>query len=447
MDFFKKLIGRGEGRESAKEGKEPTQLRLSELEDKLDGRLRESEIEALKKSGPSVKLILEEKIVARGIVEEIRDIEFDEDIKDRTYKPILTSKPVYIRGMLEGLKGIKEAKPENFEELATFSERVMKSLKKIQNVQHKKGRYMSFAFQKEMLSLGTHLNNMINATTRLEEEISSVEGLSSEVGRTKKKMGVLEDEIRRMEEGSAQEKRQSRRAQELAKKIGSLELELAELEGAEENAKILEMEDKLERTQSALRELKGTIHSLLSPLKRPFRKYEKLLEGRNVKTEKEILKKLREYQDAPNQAFSGEAQSNIILPVILSGLKDSITKGDLKLSEREQKKTIHRIGRLEGGMIQDSLKEMEALKEEAEKIQDRLSQSEIKERIRDLTSRLEALRIEQTESLEESPRESTPDIQLDEIMKGIEESASQLLGQNVKLIIPELGNADIREDL
>ncbi len=447
MDFLKRLLGGGKGGRRAKEEDASIQLSLTELENRLDEVLRESEVEALKKSEPSVKSILEEKTVARGIVEKIREIDFDEDIKDRTYKPILTSKPVYVRGMLEGLKGIKEAQPGNFEELATFYERVTKSLKTIQNVQHKKGRYMSFAFQREMLNLGTHLNRMINATTMLEENISKVEGVSGEVGGIKKNMGVLEDEIRKMEQGSEQAEKNSRRAQELAEKIVSLEQELREFEGSKANVKHLEMEAELEKTQSALRELEGTVHSLVSPLKRPFRKYEKLLESRGAKTDKEILKKIREYQDSPKQAFSAEEQSNIILQVILSGLKDSIRNGDLKLSERERKKTLHRIGRLDGGMIKDSLKKMESLKEGAQRVRDRLSQSDTKERILELTSRLEALRKEQTESLKESMIESTPKIALDDFKQEIEGSASQILGGKVTLVIPELKTSDIEEDL
>jgi DNA repair exonuclease SbcCD ATPase subunit len=306
---------------------------------------------------------------------------------------------------------------------------------------------MSFAFQREMLSLGTHLNRMITATTKLEENISSVESVSGEVGGIKKNIGFLEDEIRKMEQGSEQAEKKSRRAQELAEKISSIEQELREFEGSKANVKHLEMEVELEKTQLVLRELEGTVHSLVSPLKRPFRKYEKLLESRGAKTDKEILKKIREYQDSPKQAFSGEERSNIILQVILSGLKDSISSGELKLSEREKKKTLTRIGLLDGGMIKDSLKKMEALKEDAQKARDRLSQSDIKESILDLTSRLEALRKEQTESLKESPTESTPKIAIDDIKQEIEETVSQILGGKVTLVIPELKTADIEEDL
>jgi hypothetical protein len=446
MGFLGRFFGWEAKREDSTENK-PSLLDISKLATLLDERLEKSQSQALKKTSAAVKKIIQEKAVAQNLVEQIKEIDFDDDIKDRTYKPILTSKPVYVRGMLEGLKGIKDATPQDFEELSAFSDRVTKSLKTIQNVQHKKGRYMSFAFQKEMLSLGTRLNRMIDATTRLEGELSKVARVSDENGEISADMALLEAKIRSVEEGSEKAASQGRKVRRLEEKIASLEEEIKELKDSEEYKKHIELGTEHERAESGLGELDSRVNGLVSPLKRLFRKFEKFLEDGSAGADKKFLERLREYQDSPKQAFSGEDQSNIILQTILSGLKEAITGGGIPLSESEKKKTLNRIGRLEGGVIAELLTQRVALFEQALSAQEALSHSDVKVKMEERSVRLESLKKERDEAGDANHQNPTAVIEIDDLKDTIELKATKLLGRTVELVIPELETADIREDL
>ncbi len=437
MGFLRRFFGGDAKRESVTED---NQFRLdrSQLAKLLDERLEKSQSQSMKKTGSTVKEILQEKAVAQGLIEHIKEIDFDNDIKDRTYKPIITSKPVYVRGMLEGLKGIKDAPPQDFEWLTAFSDRTEKSLKTIQNVQHKKGRYMSFAFQKEMLSLGTHLNCMIDASTSLRQELSEVATVSEENGEISADLALLEAKIRKVEEGSEKAAGQDKKVRELEEKIASLEQELGRLKRSAELKSHLELEAELDRVEKRLRELDSRVNGLVSPLKRPFRKYEKFLEGRSGGVDKKFLERLRDYQNSPKRAFSSEEQSNNILQAILSGLKEAIIGGGVSLSDREKEKTLNRIGQLEGSVIAEFLTQRTSLLEQAKSTKDALLHSEIKGRMEGRSARLESLKKERDKVGEVMIQNPMTEIEIDDLKGAIELKAAKLLGRTVELVIPEL---------
>jgi hypothetical protein len=149
MGFLKRFFNR----ERPESPDMPLKLNLPEFEERLDKRLIENKDNVLKKSIPRIKEILNQNKIAIEIVEDLKELDFDEDIKDRTYRPIITSKPVYVRGMLEGLKGIKDREPQSFEELKTFNSNLAKALKSIQSVQQTILKKISQAFQRKFKKL------------------------------------------------------------------------------------------------------------------------------------------------------------------------------------------------------------------------------------------------------------------------------------------------------
>jgi len=437
MGFLSRFLGRnGKSEDIGEEG--PNQVDMSQLTTQLDLRLEKTRSEAVEKTRVAVREILREKAAAQGIVEQIKEIDFDDDIKDRTYKPVLTSKPVYVRGMLEGFKGIRDGEPKDFEELTSFYDRATKSLKTIQNVQHKKGRYMSFAFQKEMLSLGTHLNNMIDASARLETEISGAAAVSDEADEIKDEIAKMESEIQRLNEDSHKAAEHLKKTREVEGETESKTLEIERLKESEEYKTHLELEAGLEAAEKNVRDLDTRVNSLISPLIRPFRKYEKLLERSKTSTDKKLLGKLREYEKSPKQAFCCEEPGGMVLPALLTGLKDAITRGELKLSERERKKTIHRINELEDTVLAELLLRRNSLEEASANLRERLTEPNVMQRIEELTSQLETLKKEHRKKGDDDKQNPMEKIALHDLKDTIELRAKSFLKQRVELVIPEL---------
>ncbi len=446
MGFLNRVFGR-EREEKDRSVDEQSRFDMSQLAALFDERLEKTQSQALEKTRSAVKEIIREKAASQDIVEQIKEIDFDDEIKDRTYKPIITSKPVYVRGMLEGLKGIRDVAPKDFEELAAFYDRVARSLKTIQTVQHKKGRYMSFAFQKETLSLGSHLNNILDAAARLEEELSRVSAVSEENEEILVEIDRLKSEIRRIDEGAKKTAGKAQRLKELEDEIIFLEQEIKGQKDSAEYKKHLEIEEGLELAERSLGELDSRVNSLVSPLKRPFRKYEKLLESSGAKRDKELLKKIREYQKSPKQAFATEEQGDTVLEAILTGLKEMITKGDLPLSERERKKTLHRIGQLEGGVIAGLQRQRASFLKEVSKAKTRLTESEVMGLIEERETRFESLRKQRDEMSVADGQDPLAEITVDDLKVTIEVKASKLLGRTVELEISESGGGDGGQDL
>jgi hypothetical protein len=439
MNFFKRFFGKQELESGSKKSEGSIQLSLEAVEDHLNEFLRKEENLVLEKSLPSVKEILRQKGDTRKIVQEIGELEFDEDIKDRTYKPIITSKPVYVRSMLEGLKGIKEKIPESFEELEIFYSGLTRSLKSIQSVQQKKGRYMSFAFRTEMLKLGTGLNKIIDLSTLLGENISQVSTQVKEAENAMKTVDILKENLYEIKTREERSKKLAGRLKELDVNIDSIQREITKLEKSKEHKDYLELVSELEAAVSSKKNLETAIFSLISPLRRPLRKLEKYLERKGSNIDKGLMKKLAEYQATPTQAFSSEDSSNLILEKILREMRGVISKEELKLDKKEKDKTLSRVKEIENRGLKSLLLELIDLTSNEEIIHKKLSESIIPQRRDQMIKKQQRYTIER-EDARNKTSEKTPlkEEQLNRYKVEVEKGLSKLENTQVLIRISEL---------
>ena len=447
MDFLKRLLGLGSGDLSKKKPSERGVFGLREIEERMARELDERKGDALKKSVPHVEAVLKQKAIALGIVEELKDLDFEEDVKERTYKPILTSKPVYVKGMLEGLKGIEGERPEGFEGLEAFHSNAVKALKAIQTVQLKQGRYMGFAFHEEILRLGTALNKAIDETERLGEVITGARGFIKEAEKVIQKVGLLKEKLRLMRSDGEEREKLVRLSKDLEEGIKSIEQELGGMEGSIEYKEHLKTEEELDATVQRLKVLEKTVSGSIAPLQRPLRKYEKRMDTRAVMADKRFLEKLRVYQTSPTEAFSSEDPQDIILERALLGLKEAAAGGELDLDEKEKSKTLSRIEHLSSGLLKTMLAELIDIKRKEAGILERLSKSDAAKRRGALVERREAAKKEIEEVLAKVSRPPLLDRALESYKREIEKMASELVNAPITLEIPELKTGLDRQDL
>jgi hypothetical protein len=436
MDFLKRLFKR-EGDAGLEATKEPIKLDLKAAEEQVNERLAAKKDEVLKKSASSVKEILNQRVVAKRIIEQLKERDFEEDIKERTYKPILTSKPVYVRGMLEGLKGIKDKKSESFEELETFYRGVSKALKSIQAVQLKQGRYMRIAFEKEILKLGSTLNRIIDENKKIEDDVFVVRDLIQEVEGVIKNMEFLKERRKQREDEKDAAAKLKEEAHVLEEDLESTENELRNLEESKEFKEHLQMEEELEVLSSEQKNIENSIFALLSPLLRPFRKYEKYLEGGGFKGDKKLLEKLKEYQQSPREAFASEDPENIFLEEILSGLRETITKGNIALDKKEREKTLSRLDKL-SGRLRGRLIELVESKERVKSLRGELSKSGIIKRREDLIKKRDSYRDKLEDIRRSGSRSPAQNTDVGRYKNEIEKGMSNIVGAPVIIELTEL---------
>jgi cell division protein FtsB len=438
MSFLKRFFGEKKEEADLKKDSEPLNLDLSEVEGRVRERLRDKKSTVLTESLYSVEEILREKKIARGIIEHIKETDFDEDIKERTYKPILTSKPIYVRGMIEGLKGIKEKKPESFEELEGFHKSTTKALKSIQSVQLKQGRYMSFAFRVEMIKLGSALNKVIDETEKLGGNLSELQDLIQVGGEVIKNAVHLQDHFNEIEEGEKHAKKATKRVAEKEREIKSVEKEIKDLEDSKEYREYLNEKAELEALKISQKNLENSIFNLISPLKRPFRKFEKFLERRGSDSDKKLLEKLNEYQETPKTAFLKENPHDIVLEKLISSLKEALISGDVKLHQKEKAKTFTKVESLSGDQLKKLLREHIKLREKKDLLNGQLTKSVVLKRRETLIKKREGYETDRNALVRKAGEESFQKVGLIEYKEKIEEGMSKLVEETVVLQLPEL---------
>jgi hypothetical protein len=392
----------------------------------------------LEESSALVNEILKQKETAKRVIKELKELDFEEDLKKRTYKPIITSKPIYVRGMMEGLRGIKEKRLETYEELENFYLAVTKTLKSIQSVQLKQGRYMSFAFRKEMMKLGTSLNRIIDKTGELENKITGIKKEIQESEETLSLMDQLKEKLRELEDGRLHSERQKEFFKTLSEKIDSINNQINDIEGSDEYAAYLGMEKELDDLESKQKSIEDSVYSLVSSLLRPMRKYERFLETTGGQEEKKIVGKVKEYLKSPKDAFSAEGRGEMFLEKILSGMKEAIKRGEISLDSREQDKALARLNQIKRGYLKNKMTEIEGFKKKGESLRREISSSGIRKR-RDELLKMKANYVKERETaIAKPPKTSLAGIDFKDLKTELEDRLSKLLGRTVALDSQEL---------
>lgn len=315
----------------SRKGEQPLSLDVKDLEKHVKAKIEAQKAEALEILLPEANEILEARERAREIIQALQEHEFPEEIKDRVYKPVLTSKPLYVRGILEGLQSIEPTQPD-FENLQNFYKNVLNALKTIQNTQLNQGRYLAEVFRDEVLKLGTVLNRIIDLTkamgNSLEEEskaLALLQGLGS-------KSAEL---VLRTKELQAAEKRDREIESEISRlstEIERVKKELVEFENSEVFKEYLKLAQQVEENKAKKAAFKSRALSLFGPLARVFRKYKKLTGE----------KAIEEHLTDPVASFF-EERGYAVFKSLLEGVEKAVKNGALYLDDREREKTIQKL--------------------------------------------------------------------------------------------------------
>ena len=428
MGFFHKLLGLKDSEQPVE--KKALSIPLDQVAGHLDVLLENKMDACFHDSKNLIDEIIKHKRTARATVELIRDLEFDEDTKDRTYRPIITSKPIYVKGMLDAFKGFREEAPEDYSGLEEFYTNLAKALKIIQSVQLKQGRYVVVAFRDEVLKLGTSLNRMIDASKELEERTGEVGRLKNKREEILKYVTRLEELLTESEEGSEQERQRLESLMTTESEISRLDGELQELEGAAEYKEFIKRNEEIEGLDHAIDDIESTVFKNVNSIKRVLRKYEKNLERRGGSTDKQFMEKLGQYISDPRAAFKADSGDRPYLKEILKGLEEELSRADFNIDPKERDKTYSKVGDFRRWLKAEGIKITE-LQSERKALLDSLSDSQIEAKREAILGKKKDL---QRRMEEESQKKKT---------KPVDNSGTDSLKQKIEELLSNIENAPV----
>jgi len=323
--FFEKIFG------SKKTEISEGVVTLPELRLWCEDEIGKHEKDALKDLESKAKKISGLSKEAEEIIEELNDFEIPKDIKKRVYKPALTHRPTYIRGMREALSSISQ--PESsMEGLEKFHTNLSNTLKSIQKIQFGQGRYLAFVFREQMFGLGGALNKIIDINKEYEEVLEEFKSDTQEVQKVREGLESLEGDLKKIGIYKNEIKDIKSSLKELDIKSGELQTELEKLTKSSKYKKYLKAKVAFQERQERGQVIESQILNMLRPMARAFRKYKKYQEGTGAADPI-----IEEYLNDPVTTFLNEETDCPKLKKIIRGVEQASQDGGATFSEKELK--------------------------------------------------------------------------------------------------------------
>ncbi len=285
--------------------------------------------------GPAMaaaKEILAARDEALEIVEELESREFPDEIMNRIYKPALTHRPTYAKGMREALSTM--FMPGSvYGELRAFQERVLASLRAVEKVQLSQGRYIVEVFREELFRLGGVLNRIIDLERDMEGLFQSCEGKLARYGELKARGASLRGALDRFHDIEERRRALGEEGRNIENRLLGLKAEMRSLEESEEYRDYLASTARWGENQKALEVLKLRALNILGSKIRILRKYSKFIGDRGKKNEHLLV-----YLEDPLSAFFSEAPGYPALRGIIADAKRETDRGALDLDAKEEAK-------------------------------------------------------------------------------------------------------------
>lgn len=426
------LLDRLLGKKEKEDEKPPRELSLGELDSWVKRRIEELQRGVVKNLANEVEEIKRAREDAEEIVRDLAEYEFPPDIKKKVFKPVLTSKPAYVKAMLEALKGIGANNPESFDEVEDFYITTRKTMKTIEKIQLGKGRYLMVTFREDMLKIGGALNTILDSLKNMEEElketrekVASLKGILRKVKELRKRL--------RIHDGKSAEKREVER---LRKRKKELEERYERLIAGEEYREYKWLEKKLAELEDRKSSLRMRVINIIGPFRRSFRKLRKLMEDNRIAYAD--LNTLDRYLNNPFEAFEREDRDCSRIKALLSALSSAIQEGVLKLRRREREKVALKI-ESEAGSLEELRRELHHLEREMAEVEARISKFRVLEDKKSIEREINAVderlkhvlkELESAEEEQERLREEIP-----EVLAELQSDVERLTGEKVLLKI------------
>ncbi len=399
MKWLKKLFKRRETKEiSVNEIK-------AELEQKLTNTKKQIEF-----------LLYELKQAKKAIAETASELktaqleEKNQQIKNR----VISNRDSYIYHIEIMLKNIEI--PSDISLIEDFLRNATKAIQEFAQRSAKSYQITQYLIGKELAKVSDKIKELANKLKEIEnkklemndieqtiEKIRQIKQDKEQKTRTKKEIGILEEEIKN-----------------LKKELEQKEKNKKELKESKEYKEFLSLNEKLEKNKEELKKIKSKTVNLFSPLQKAMRKYAK------ITLKPEIIEK---YLENPYSALLEDDE--IKISKILQ--KIDIKALDIKEKEKKIKKAIIEVSEEH---LKNIKQEDEKIKEKLKAIEENLSKINISEKIEADEKEIQEISRKRKEKEKEfaKKKEHLEKENEEELKKQLQEKYQELINEEIKII-------------
>ncbi len=312
-------------------------LDSAELGIMLNDRLNASREATFKESKGIINGIIKSVSVIESVVRGIEDAGIPDEMPVKLKRIVKTSKPSFVVGVLDSISPFLNKEVSDYDDLEELHKDLRRCLDSLAKSHVGQGRYLPIAFEgefktlkkesKHLLTLSDSLGKIVKRSAEEDELLLDTIGLFDEVNSSFARRDSLNSMLR---EG---EKRLSSLRDKRERILGRID----SLSDSEESRDLSGLEKDLEDVEKKISELEGQIFHLLTPLKRPFKKYRKQAFELDKKTE-ELIDRLIE--DPVEVFFSVEPK---LVVALVDRLDKYVSEDRIKLKDKERDKVLDKI--------------------------------------------------------------------------------------------------------
>ncbi len=373
MSFWNKFI---------KKESKPKVMDSGEVRNLLqDMRARERK-KNLDKARPLIEGILTSVSRIDLVVADIDESSIPDDTAVKLKRIAKTSKPPFVTGVREAITPFLNGKVSDYTDLKKLHIDLREMLDSLARVHMGQGRYLPMIFDAEVKEIKKESKNLLHHSDSIWELVKSSEG-ESPSDKTLDSFNRVESCLDELESMKSLIKEKRDKLESLRAREKELIDENEKFTTSKEVKELTQMREDLKELDEKLQGLESRVYHLLTPLKRPLRKYRK----QAFELDKMVLDRVDGFIDDPVKQFFSDGGD---LGDILKKLEGYVRDGKLSLKERERKKTEEKIGNLMDADLESLRREYDSLLKGKNSLTESISRSRVLEKKDSLKSALDS---------------------------------------------------------
>lgn len=370
MNFFDKLFGR-----KVRVVDESIQFRLNELDDWLRDRMDEKEEKIHEEAAPILDEITRHIRNIKKQALKIDTLKCPEEIPKRARKVIITSKPAFVRGILDAIKGVEE-KPTGGD-IEAFNDKLQNALSTLLKVNMGQGRYLPLAFGDELTEIRKESKQLFEKKKELEELFrgDALNEVRKDLETLKEKSllsPTLDKELMQFNDEVKKLKIEKER----------LQSEYTGFDQTKDFKDLSEKKHKLKEIKEKKDGVENEVYTLLTPLRRPLKMLRKFILEKGMPE----VKGIEGYIQNPMEMFFSDGGGDI--NPLLERLKSAMKEGELGSTKQERDKILSKINLILDADLEKLRGDFLFLRDEEEEISREIESSSVLLEKRDLENRI-----------------------------------------------------------
>jgi len=376
LSFFNNLF---------KKKKEKRDLIPDELGKLLEEKVENQKDTILKQSKSIVKEVLSSAAQIHAEIEKIKTSKIPDNIPIKLKRIVKTSQPSFVASANESINPFLGKKESDFSDIEKLHKDLKKCLDSLAKAHVNQGRYLPIPFEHEFASIKKESKNLLEQSDKLGEIVKKSNKENKLLNKTLEQYNELienQEKIQSINDSIKDYNRKMISLVDMRDKIIGKKDKLKKSTGYKDLSR---QKDEIKDLEDKISELESKIFHLLTPLKRPLKKYRK----QAFESDKGVEKRIDAYIDNPLKQFLSDDVKD--LNSLLNKLDRYIEEGRVTLKDKEKKKTRDKIKKMLDSNLDSIRKEHDELNKKLIKLSDSINSSDVNDKKDNIQNELKSL--------------------------------------------------------